>query len=77
MVLWCRAVLSDPDRRSKYDRGGVEQDFDDDDFDGDGYVDISELFAQMFGFGGFHGRGAKSFVCPVGLWLLSLPFAIS
>lgn len=51
-------MLSDPDRRSKYDRGGPDED-DDDDFDEDGFVDISELFAQMFG---FSARGDSGFV---------------
>eukprot|EP00928_Gymnodinium_smaydae_P016268 TRINITY_DN16079_c1_g1_i1.p1 TRINITY_DN16079_c1_g1~~TRINITY_DN16079_c1_g1_i1.p1 ORF type:complete len:513 (+),score=186.33 TRINITY_DN16079_c1_g1_i1:67-1605(+) len=46
-------VLSDPDKRSKYDRGGEEA------VDGDGGGDASDIFSQMFSGGGGGGGGRR------------------
>ena len=61
LVVEANAVLSDPDRRARYDLG------DDEDGQNDGFpggmgpgamnVDLSELFAQFHGNGAFGGAG--------------------
>jgi DnaJ-class molecular chaperone len=43
------AVLSDPQKKMRYDRG--------DDLDGPEGIDVSQMFAQSGGFGGFGGGG--------------------
>lgn len=46
-------VLSDREKREKYDRGGEEA------LDGDGGTDASDIFSQMFGGGGPRGGGGS------------------
>jgi molecular chaperone DnaJ len=56
------AVLSDPDKRQRYDRFGHEGVRGSGGFDPSGFGDFSDLFGQIFGsgFGGFGRSGAPS-----------------
>ena len=61
LVVEANAVLSDPDRRARYDMGDDEDGLNDGFSGGMGpgamNVDLSELFAQFHGNGAFGGAG--------------------
>ena len=65
------SVLSDPQKRARYDRGGSE---DEDNFEGfggmSGGIDISELFAAMFAEQFMSGRGGRGTLIVRGFWKL-------
>ena len=68
------AVLSDPEKKARLDRGEALDEDDGDDFDGfHGGVDVEELFAMMFGggMGGIHMGGMG------GMGMGGMPFFMS
>jgi DnaJ family protein C protein 7 len=56
LVVEAHAVLSDPQRRARYD-SGVDEDGQTDSGGGPGGVDLSQMFSAFGGAGGFGGFG--------------------